>query len=100
MLPLISYILRVVLIYEQTLVEKLLRSPTFHHGVRKIHRTVEELRHGRNPDEPLRQGEATEDPDKPKGGFIRYFVEELKNQARGTPTDPPPPPPRGPPANK
>lgn len=31
----------------------------------------------------------TEDPGK-ADGFLRHFVEELRNQARGTPTEPPP----------
>lgn len=93
---------------------QLLRSPTFHRGVRRIHRTVEDLRHGRDPSEPLRQGEATgisnaaqcsrgrahaltkypaADPNK-TGGFFKHFVEELRNQARGQPTDVPPSPPK------
>jgi hypothetical protein len=25
-------------------------------------------------------------------GFLKYFIEELRNQARGRPTEPPPPP--------
>ncbi|KAM7205113.1 hypothetical protein V8F20_003250 [Naviculisporaceae sp. PSN 640] len=100
MAPIISFILRMVVTFEQHLVERLLRSPGFHNGVRKIHRTVEDLRYGRDPSEPLRPGEATEDPNVSKSGFLRYFIEELKNQARGTPTDPPPPPPPGPPRTK
>lgn len=32
----------------------------------------------------------TEDPGK-ADGFLRHFVDELRNQARGTPTEPPPP---------
>ncbi|KAK1753599.1 hypothetical protein QBC47DRAFT_430393 [Echria macrotheca] len=75
-----------------------LRIPAFHHGVRRIHRTIEDFRYGRNPHEPLRPGEATEDPEKVRGdggGFLRYFVEELRNQARGgsgSGTNPPGPP--------
>ncbi|KAK4095698.1 hypothetical protein N658DRAFT_481858 [Parathielavia hyrcaniae] len=67
----------------------LLRSPTFHHGVRRIHRTVQDIRYGRNPHEPLRQGEATAEPSKTQS-FLKYFIEELRNQARGKPTNPPP----------
>lgn len=36
----------------------------------------------------------TEDPGK-ADGFLRHFAEELRNQARGTPTEPPPPTPTG-----
>ncbi|KAL2268078.1 hypothetical protein VTJ83DRAFT_2924 [Remersonia thermophila] len=76
---------------EDLIVAQILRSPSFHRGVRRIHRTVEDLRHGRDPREPLRQGEATAEPNR-AGGFFKHFIEELKNQARGKPTDPPPPP--------
>jgi len=75
---------------------------------------VEDLRYGRDPHEPLRPGEATgesdptynmlglwtdsvaEDPEKiTSDGFIKHFIEELRNQARGTTTnDPPPSPPK------
>ncbi|KAK3348133.1 hypothetical protein B0H65DRAFT_547932 [Neurospora tetraspora] len=75
---------------EDALVARILQMPQFHHGVRKIHRTVEEFRHGRDPNEPLREGEATEDPNLQKPQvqtFVRYFVDEMRNQARGTPTD-------------
>ncbi|ORY68334.1 uncharacterized protein BCR38DRAFT_334734 [Pseudomassariella vexata] len=71
---------------------QLLRSPAFHCGVRCIHRTIEEFKHGRDPNEPLRQGEATADPNRSSDGFFKHFVDELRNQIRGTPTDPPPPP--------
>ncbi|KAK4032312.1 hypothetical protein C8A01DRAFT_41255 [Parachaetomium inaequale] len=77
---------------EDILIAKLLRSPTFHRGVRRIHRTVEDIRYGRNPNDPLRQGEATAEPNR-SGNFIKYFLEELRNQARGKPTNPPPPAP-------
>ncbi|KAK3305579.1 uncharacterized protein B0T15DRAFT_511476 [Chaetomium strumarium] len=72
---------------------QLLRSPSFHRGVRRIHRTVEELRYGRDPSEPLRQGEATADPTR-SSNFLKHFFDELKNQARGKPSEPPNPPKR------
>ncbi|KAL2115111.1 hypothetical protein VTJ04DRAFT_10774 [Mycothermus thermophilus] len=78
---------------EDLIVAQILRSPTFHHGVQRIYRAVQELKYGRNPTEPLRPGEATAEPGR-AGSFLKHFVEELKNQARGKPTDPPPPPPR------
>ncbi|KAK4235091.1 hypothetical protein C8A03DRAFT_46697 [Achaetomium macrosporum] len=78
---------------EDLIVAQILRSPSFHRGVRRIHRTVEELRYGRDPSEPLRQGEATADPTG-SSSFLRHFFEELKNQARGKPSEPPPNPPK------
>lgn len=92
--------------YEERIYEWLLRSPTFHAGVRRIHRALHERKHGRDPNEPLRPGEATaEQPlrrredgggDDGKPGFFKYFVEEMRNQLRGTPTeDIPPRPGRG-----
>jgi hypothetical protein len=74
-------------------VDKLLRSPGFHRGVRRIHRSVEEYKHGRDPHDPLRQGEATKDPAQKSNGFLTHFIGELRNQMRGTPTNPPPPQP-------
>ncbi|KAK0724304.1 hypothetical protein B0H67DRAFT_479526, partial [Lasiosphaeris hirsuta] len=71
----------------------ILRLPSFHRGVRRIHRTVEDIRYGRDPLDPLRPGEATADPHKVQPeSFFRHFVDELRNQIRGTPKNPPPPP--------
>lgn len=79
---------------ENQIIAQILKIPAFHHAVRKVHRTVEDLKYGRDPLDPLRPGEATEDPEKVRpAGFFRYFAEELRNQFRGTPTEPPPPPP-------
>ncbi|KAK7968673.1 hypothetical protein PG988_007746 [Apiospora saccharicola] len=66
----------------------LLRSPSFHAGVRRVHRVIDEKQNGPHPGgEPMRPGEATEEQGVPtKGAFLRYFVEELGNQAMGTPT--------------
>ncbi len=94
----------------------LLASPRFHRIVRRVHKEVEDIRHGRDPNQPLRQGEATgefgllyqlymrfgtdewpylslEPPTADRRGFLHYFIDELKNQIRGTPTNPPPPSP-------
>ncbi|KAF3064604.1 hypothetical protein GL218_01345 [Daldinia childiae] len=63
----------------------LLRSPTFQRGVRRIHKTVEDYKHGRDPSEPLREGEATRQPTNPRlSGFMSHFTDELRNQVRGT----------------
>ncbi|KAK0750495.1 hypothetical protein B0T18DRAFT_428431 [Schizothecium vesticola] len=89
MAPLYNLLWQIYLGVETQLVAQILKIPAFHHGVRRIHRAVEDLRHGRNPNEPLYPGEATENPEK-SDGFFRHFTEELRNQFRGTPTEPPP----------
>ncbi|KAH8777339.1 hypothetical protein F5883DRAFT_234388 [Diaporthe sp. PMI_573] len=92
----VNYIIRTALILEDYIVERILRSPGFHNTVRRIHRRVQDQRHGRDPNEPLRPGEATELPGpNDNKSFPKHFVEELMNQFRGSPTNPPPPP--GPP---
>ncbi|KAG6355051.1 hypothetical protein INS49_004132 [Diaporthe citri] len=92
----VNYIIRTALILEDYIVERILRSPGFHNTVRRIHRKVQDQRHGRDPNEPLRPGEATELPGPNENkSFPKYFVEELMNQFRGSPTNPQPPP--GPP---
>ncbi|KAH6614695.1 hypothetical protein B0J18DRAFT_305630 [Chaetomium sp. MPI-SDFR-AT-0129] len=83
----------VYLRFEDVIVAQILRSPTFHRGVRRVHRHVEDIRYGRDPNDPLRPGEATAEQ-KGSTGFFKHFVEELRNQARGKPTEPPPAPPR------
>ncbi|KAK7941597.1 uncharacterized protein PG986_013984 [Apiospora aurea] len=64
----------------------LLRSPSFHAGVRRVHRVLDQRQNGPPPDEPLRPGEATEEQGVRRGGFIKYFFEEMGNQALGRPT--------------
>ncbi|KND86826.1 hypothetical protein TOPH_08560 [Tolypocladium ophioglossoides CBS 100239] len=75
---------------------EILRQPGFHRAVGRIHRTIHETKHGRNPREPLAPGEATADP-APAGrgqNFARHFFDELKNQLQGKPTDLPNKPPK------
>ncbi|KXJ90035.1 hypothetical protein Micbo1qcDRAFT_73527 [Microdochium bolleyi] len=84
-----NLILRMVVAAEDYIVAQILRSPAFHRGVRSIHDRVNEHRHGRNPHEPLRPGEASRDPDQQSAsGFFGHFVDELRNQARGRPSGP------------
>lgn len=64
---------------EDYFVTKLLRSHTFQQTVRRVHKTVQDVKHGRDPSEPLREGEATQERRK---GFLSHFVEEIRNQAR------------------
>ncbi|KAG5944936.1 hypothetical protein E4U53_006792 [Claviceps sorghi] len=75
---------------------EILRQPGFHRAVGRIHRTIHERKYGRNPHEPLAPGEATADPEltERRQSFLRHFVDELKKQFRGRPTnlsDKPPP---------
>ncbi|KAI2603291.1 uncharacterized protein GGS25DRAFT_510804 [Hypoxylon fragiforme] len=48
-----------IMLVENYIVGSLVRSPTFQKGVRWVHRTVHDYRHGRDPSAPLREGEAT-----------------------------------------
>ncbi|KAK4203175.1 hypothetical protein QBC40DRAFT_167467 [Triangularia verruculosa] len=85
---------QVYLRVEDQIVARILQSPGFHHGVRRIHRRVEDFRYGRNPHEPLRPGEASADPregHEQARSFLKHFIDELKNQAKGKPTDVAPP---------
>ncbi|KJR83593.1 uncharacterized protein SPSK_04660 [Sporothrix schenckii 1099-18] len=85
-----SLIIRAVMALEDVFVQRLLASPSFHHVVRRIHRGVQEARYGRDPNEPLRKGEATADPSTNgsggRRGFLSHFIEELGLQARGRAT--------------
>ncbi|KAK2031651.1 hypothetical protein LX32DRAFT_637047 [Colletotrichum zoysiae] len=94
MAPPLNLLIRALVAFEDVIIRQILRSPGFHRGVGRIHRYIDEKRNGPLPHEPLRQGQASANPD--EQGFARHFFEELKNQLRGTPTNPPPPPP-GPP---
>ncbi|KAI1386011.1 uncharacterized protein F4822DRAFT_414754 [Hypoxylon trugodes] len=74
-----------IFLMEDYIVQKLVRSPSFQRGVQRIHRSVHDLQHGRDPTEPLREGEATRDPaNSGFGRFLSHFADELRNQARGT----------------
>ncbi|KUI65730.1 hypothetical protein VM1G_02394 [Cytospora mali] len=91
-----NHIIKALLVFENHIVAQILRSPGFHNVVRRVHRRVQDHKHGRDPHEPLRPGEATELPgSNGNSSFMKHFLEELGNQFRGTPTNPPPPP--GPP---
>ncbi|KAI8293240.1 hypothetical protein K4K57_009293 [Colletotrichum sp. SAR 10_99] len=93
MAPPLNLLIRALVAFEDVIIRQILRSPGFHRGVGRIQRFVDEKQNGPMPHEPLRQGEASANPE--GRGFAHHFFEELKNQFRGTPTDPPP---RGPPA--
>ncbi|KAG6016824.1 hypothetical protein E4U43_003041 [Claviceps pusilla] len=81
--------LRLVHAFEDRIIEAILRQPGFHRAVGRIHRTIHERKYGRNPHEPLAPGEATADPASGGRGqaFMRHFLDELKRQFHGKPTD-------------
>lgn len=78
--------LRTVAAFEDRIVELILRRPGFHRAVGRIHKSVHEARHGRNPHEPLHQGEASANPN-PSDGFLKHFKDEILRQFSGKPTD-------------
>ncbi|PSR81669.1 hypothetical protein BD289DRAFT_489148 [Coniella lustricola] len=82
----LNLFVRALLIGENYLVSQILRRPEFHHMVRGIHRRVQDHKYGRDPQDPLRPGEATGTPPTPPP-FLKYFAEEIRNQFRGSPTD-------------
>lgn len=84
---------RVFSAVEDSIYHSLMRRPGFHRFVARIHREVDELQNGPHPNAPpLRPGEATEHPSRAGSGFMRHFVDEIRNQIRGTPSEMPPPP--------
>ncbi|KAK1457501.1 hypothetical protein CMEL01_15981 [Colletotrichum melonis] len=78
MAPPLNLLIRALVAFEDVIIRQILRSPGFHRGVGRIHRYVDEKRNGPMPHEPLRQGQATANPE--DRGFLQYFIEELKNQ--------------------
>ncbi|KAG6301112.1 hypothetical protein E4U09_005804 [Claviceps aff. purpurea] len=105
--------LRIVHAFEDRIIEAILRQPGFHRAVGRIHRTIHERKHGRNPNEPLAPGEATgisppqhteyralkatfetsdmlaADPElsERRQTFTRHFMDELKRQFSGKPSN-------------
>lgn len=84
------------------LTARLLASPTFHRGVRRVHKKVHELQHGKDPAEmggtnidgeagchPAVRIQHADELAVPGGSdsqrFLNHYMEELKNQFRGTP---------------
>ncbi|KEY73831.1 hypothetical protein S7711_03125 [Stachybotrys chartarum IBT 7711] len=54
-----TWILRTIHVFEDRIIEAILRQPSWHRFVGRIHRSVHERQYGRNPHEPLAPGEAT-----------------------------------------
>jgi len=71
---------------EARIVSTLLESPAFHRGVRKVHRRVHEMRHGKIETPPEDVGGAYQERPKPaRGGFKRFaelFLEELQSGSK------------------
>ncbi|KAG9242362.1 hypothetical protein BJ878DRAFT_175860 [Calycina marina] len=67
-------------IFEVWLTARLLASPSFHRGVRKVHKKVHEMRHGKDPAEM--GGTSTNSP-ADSNRFLKHYMEELRNQFRG-----------------
>ncbi|KAH6896706.1 hypothetical protein B0T10DRAFT_162477 [Thelonectria olida] len=84
--------LRIIQSFEDKIVTSILKQPGFHRAVGKIHRKIDEVQNGRNPNEPLAPGEATAEPnpDGRRALFAKHFYDELKNQFQGKPTELPP----------
>jgi len=72
-------------VFEAWLTMKLLRSPTFHRGVRAVHKKMHELRHGKDPAEMGGTKIYHPDGDTEIKRFMKYFREELQEQFRGRP---------------
>ncbi|KAF5248396.1 hypothetical protein FAUST_332 [Fusarium austroamericanum] len=83
------WLLRAVQSLEDHIVASILRQPGFHRAVGRIHKTIHEKQYGRNPHEPLAPGEATADPNSASRNeqFAKHFIDEIKNQFRGKPTE-------------
>ncbi|KAI1073573.1 hypothetical protein F5B20DRAFT_587112 [Whalleya microplaca] len=77
---------------EDFMVKRLLSSPGFHRVVRRIHKTIHDLKHGRDPHEPLRPGEATQEPGSQLNSFLSHFRDEIRNEFRRNTRKPMPPP--------
>ncbi|OQU95899.1 hypothetical protein CLAIMM_02059 [Cladophialophora immunda] len=71
---------------EKRLVEMLLRSPSFHRGVQRVHKKVHEIQHGKPPEyyggTHLDHDQATE---RGVGHFLKLFWEELKTGHKSEP---------------
>ncbi|KAJ5174651.1 uncharacterized protein N7482_000528 [Penicillium canariense] len=66
---------------EVWLYSRLIRSPIFHQMVGRVHRRVEQIRHGIPPEESRTKLEGSGSLDK----FVRYFKEEIQDQMKGKP---------------
>ncbi|KAH7369819.1 hypothetical protein BKA65DRAFT_5640 [Rhexocercosporidium sp. MPI-PUGE-AT-0058] len=72
-------------IAEVWLTARLLNSTTFHKVVKRVHKKVHEIQRGEKLEDPSEMGGTNIDAPKPDAQrFLRYYMEELKDQFRGT----------------
>jgi len=69
-------------VFEVWLTARLLSSPSFHRAVGRVHKKVHELRHGKDPAEM--GGTNIDKPESDPSRFFQYYLEELKEQFRGS----------------
>jgi len=67
-------------IFEVWLTARLLASPTFHKAVQNVHKRVRQIRHGKDAED---MGGANVDSPSDTKRFVKYYIEELKEQLRG-----------------
>ncbi|CZT01430.1 hypothetical protein WAI453_006916 [Rhynchosporium graminicola] len=71
---------------EVWLTARLLESQTFHKVVKRVHKKMHEIQRGEKLDDPSEMGGTNIDGPKPDAQrFLRYYMEELKDQFKGTP---------------
>ncbi|KAJ4518135.1 hypothetical protein HRR76_000248 [Exophiala dermatitidis] len=66
--------------FEKRLIDMLLRSPSFHKGVQKVHKTVHQIQHGKPPE--YYGGTHIDSEHEAKQGlghFFKLFWDELKS---------------------
>ncbi|KAI9707559.1 MAG: hypothetical protein M1836_000520 [Candelina mexicana] len=63
---------------------QLLASPAFHRAVQRVHKKVRQIQHGKDPEDMGGTNIDSTDPSETKK-FIHYYIDELKEQIRGTP---------------
>ncbi|PGH19334.1 hypothetical protein AJ80_03974 [Polytolypa hystricis UAMH7299] len=68
-------------IFEIWLTARLLASPSFHRAVHRVHKSVQELRHGKAPEDM--GGTNVEKPGVKH--FLKHFRDELKDQFQRKP---------------
>ncbi|KJF61564.1 uncharacterized protein CIMG_11201 [Coccidioides immitis RS] len=67
--------------FELWLTGRLLASPTFHRAVRRVHKSIQDLRHGKAPEDM-----GGTNIDKPGiKHFFQLFRDELRDQLRNKP---------------
>ncbi|PVH87992.1 hypothetical protein DL98DRAFT_509502 [Cadophora sp. DSE1049] len=70
---------------EVWLTARLLNSTTFHKLVKRVHKKVHEIKLGEKLEDPSEMGGTNIDtPKHDTQRFLRYYMEELKDQFRGT----------------